>query len=153
MRCSVVVLVLVALCVGPAPADDARARRAAVALALAGSVPSAVAPMPHRPVAKSYGEGHKAATDEQVPLVIFVGCQGHAVDGAVVARAAALGDVRGPAAVVAYPVGKTLYVDRVMVCPVEQEKLRAAVRAAQQKTATPPRVDTPPAPAPLKWDL
>lgn len=140
-----------------ASADDAeRDRRARAALALAGAKPRAAqgvacAPMPH-PAPVTYPEGYRAATDEQVPLVVFVRCETVPVEGAVVARAETLGDVTGPAVVVGYPVGSKVLIEATLAGTPDPTKVKEAVRKAHGKIDAPATKDVP-APRPLKWDL
>ncbi|QEG26506.1 hypothetical protein GobsT_12460 [Gemmata obscuriglobus] len=135
--------------------DAARDRRARVALALTGTPAGAPAPAP-RAVVKDYAAGYKAAAESSRPLVVFVGCkEPHPAPGAVVARTDALGDVTGPAAVVGYPVGGTLFVHTVMACPVEDGALKTAIDGAAKKIDRPapkPAGDKP-APKPLSWEI
>lgn len=138
-----------------AGADIERDRKARVALALAGGGAPAVAtaPAPRAVVPKDYPAGHAKAVSDEKPLVVFVGCRGaHQVSGAVVSRVDEFGDVRGPAVVVGYPVGDRVWIHATLQCPVEQEELDAAVKAASKKINDPaPRAM--PAPDPLTWDI
>ncbi|MDY3561947.1 hypothetical protein R5W23_003377 [Gemmata sp. JC673] len=135
--------------------DAERDRRARVALALSGRPAGAPAPAP-RAVPKDYAAGYKAAAELSKPLVVFVGCkEPHPAPGAVVARTDALADVTGPAAVVGYPVGDTLFVHTVMACPVEDGALRCAIDGAAKKIdrPAPPPAGDKPAPKPLSWEI
>lgn len=135
--------------------DTERDRKARVALALAGAGSPSVAPMPRAVTTKDYAAGVKLATEQNRPLVVYVGCKGDHVTpaGAVVARAETLPDVDGPAAVVLYPVGADLYQHAVMPCPVEEERLAQAVKAAAKKVDAPAKSGDKAAPKPLEWDI
>lgn len=142
---------------GVEPEPD-RGRKVRVALALSaggGGAAAATAPAPRAAAGRlAYPEGYAKATLDQAPLVVFVGCDGHRVEGAVVARADALGDVRGPAVVVGFPRGDRVFVDATLPCPVDAGKLDAAVRAAARKIeGTPPAKPMPAAPVPLDWQI
>lgn len=141
-------------CATAAVADDAaRDRKAKVALALAGAKPAAVAQAPApRPAPKSYPDGHAAATIDQMPLVVFIGCDSIPVPGAIVAKADSLGDVTGPAVIVGYPVGGRLYIDATLPGDPDPAKVGAAVKSAAKKIDLPTSKDMP-APKPLKWNL
>lgn len=146
---------LLALC-SPLFANDAeRDRKARAALALAATVRPAIAtaPAPRPVLPKDYAAGYKAAARADKPLVVFVGCKGeHTAPGAVVARADALPGVEGPAAVVLYPARGELYRHTVLRCPVTEDEITTAVRAAQGKVEAPKASDKP-APKPLNWDV
>ncbi len=133
--------------------DQQRERKARVALALAGKpTTTALAPAP-RPASKTYPAGYKAATIDQMPLVVFVSCTPLPVDGAIVARADVLGDVTGPAVVVGFPVGQKLFIDTTLKGEPKAEDVKRAVEAAQRKIELPPAKAMPAAPRPLNWDL
>jgi hypothetical protein len=125
--------------------------RAAVALAEAeaaartGAVATAarphVAPAPRVSAKLAYPAAYKLAAEEQLPLVVFVGCDGAKPAGAVASRAESLGDVAGPAVVVAFPVGDRLHVDATIPAgEATAERVRAAVDAAAKKLEAPPRL-------------
>lgn len=135
-------------CALTALADDSRERRAKVALALAKPAGVALAPEP-RPAPRTYERGYAAATANQEPLVVFVKCQPVPVEGAIVSKVDALGDVTGPAVVVLYPVGAKLYVDATLP-PDQPAKVKDAVKSAAKKIDAPAATDRP-APKPLSW--
>jgi len=159
-ECAALSLVLVAFvvagCLGSqvrADEQGERERRAKVALALAAK-PSAVAVAPPpRPAAKTYPQGYSAATKQQQPLVVYVGCEAQPVPGAVVAKAdAPFAGVHGPAVVVAFPVGDKLLIDATV--PPDAAKVEMAVKAAQRKIDVPVLPQRmPAAPKPLSWNL
>lgn len=149
-------LMLLALCAPSFGADSERDRKARAALALAGSkgVAVATAPAPRAVVTRDYATAAKAATDQNKPLVVFVGCKAeHLAPGAITARADTLRGETGPAAVVLYPVRGELYQHRVLKCPVDDADLRTAVRGAAQKVDEPPLKGDKAAPKPLNWDV
>lgn len=130
-----------------------RERRARAALALAGKPSVVTAPAP-RPATKSYPEGYKIATDQEKPLVVFVGCPGkHSVTGAVTASVDNFQDVESPAVVIGYPVKGKVYVHKVIRCPVSDEELNSAIRAASGKITATPIEQAAPAPKPVNWDI
>lgn len=146
--------VLLALCAGSLHADDARDRKARAALALASTVRPAVAlaPAPRAAVTRDYGAGCKAAAEQEKPLVVFVGCPGNEVAGAVVAKTDSLGEVKAPAVVVGFPAGDRLFIHATLDCPVTPERLGASVKAAAKKINDPAPREMP-APRPLDWDV
>lgn len=161
-RLAIAVIALCAVAVfarGSEPDKD-RDRAARVALALAGSGGKsvatskvAVAPMPRPKLPLNYAAGYARAADDEKPLVVFVGCPGdHTAPGAIVARVEKFADVVPPAVVIGYPVGDRLYVHATFQCPVTEEKLTAAVKAAAKKISDPP-AKAMPAPAPIDWTL
>jgi hypothetical protein len=140
-----------------ATADDARDRKARAALALAKSADptaAAVAPMPRPAKPKDYAKGHKQAADEQLPLVVYVGCDLAPVEGAVACQWDSYPGVKGPAIVVGYPVGDRIVQDAVLACPAPAGELKKAVKCAagkcQDVKPMPGRVV---APAPLDWQI
>lgn len=131
---------------------DERDRAARVALALAAKPAPTRAPAP-RPVPKNYRDGYKAATVDQVPLVVFVACQPKQIAGAHVTKVDALGDVTGPAVVVGFPIGERLFIDATLQGDPTQADVTKAVEAARRKIEVPPAKRMPAAPKPLSWDL
>jgi hypothetical protein len=116
---------------------EAAARKDAVATAARPHV----APAPRVSAKLAYPAAYKLAAEEQLPLVVFVGCDGAKPAGAVASRAESLGDVAGPAVVVAFPVGDRLHVDATIPAgEATAERVRAAVDAAAKKLEAPPRL-------------
>lgn len=141
--------------------DDKQAQRdrdakAALALAMASKrAPASVAPKPRDaggPI--PYPLGYEKAISSQVPLVVFVDCKGHRVEGAVsceVQGKREFKDVASPAVVVGYPQGKTLYIDSTIPCPVPQGALKKAIDNATKKIDRPASKDAKTAPPPKDW--
>lgn len=153
MRITCLMVVVIA---GTLSADDKsreRERAARVALALAVVPPGPNRAPPPRPAPKSYPEGYRAATADQLPLVVFVACQPKSVDGAVVAKVDAFGDVTGPAVVVGFPVGDRVYIDATLKGDPSRTEVEKAIEAARRKIELPPAKKMPAAPKPLSWDL
>ena len=156
----VVVVALLAgmlLAAGVARGDDDRARKAKVALALAGAdrpTVAAAAPAP-RPAGKlPYGDGYRRATAEQVPLVVFVGCDLPKPAGAISSKAdGPFAGVAGPAVVVGYPRGDRLWIDATLPSPTEADVQKAVVAARRKIDAVPQPKAMPPAPKPLDWQI
>jgi hypothetical protein len=144
-----------------ADADEARARRARAALALSGTAraPAAdVAPLP-RPAAKlPYADGHRKAVVDEMPLVVFVSCDGPKPDRAISAKAdAPFAGVRTAGVVVGYPANGTLVIDSTLTGDdATPANVQRAVDAAGKKIDGPPQ-QMPPAgavaPAPLDWSI
>ena len=151
MASRILFAVLALVLVSSVNADDARERRVKVALALAEKAAPTAAPAP-RQAAKCYTEGYRTATNDQMPLVVFVGCAWQPVEGAVVARADSLGDVTGPAVVIGYPVGGKLFIESTILGAPDALRVAASVKAAMKKIEVPGAKDMP-APKPLKWDI
>lgn len=156
----VVVVALLAgmlLAAGVARGDDDRARKAKVALALAGAdrpTVAAAAPAP-RPAAKiPYADGYRRATVEQLPLVVFVGCDGRKPDGAISSKAdGPFAGVAGPAVVVGYPRGDRLWIDATLPSPTETDVQKAVDAARRKIDAVPQPKAMPAAPKPLDWQI
>ncbi len=137
-----------------ASADDAseRDRRARAALALSKAESVAVAPAPRAALPKCYAKGHKEACADTLPLVVFVGCDLHPVEGAVVAKWDSYPGVKSPAVVVGYPVGDRIVQDSVIACPAQAGELKRAVKSAAGKSAdVQPMPSQKIAPVPLDW--
>lgn len=132
--------------------DRERRARAALALASVKTVPTAPAPRAVEP--RTYADGYKVAADTRRPLVVFVGCdREHNTPGCVTARVSAMGDVKSPGVVVGYPVGDRLYVHKVLKCPVTDEELSVAVRAAIGKISHATKDADAAAPRPVDWNF
>lgn len=160
-----VTLAVAALLAAPAAADDQadRDRRAKAAIAVARSMPPAngsvaTAPAPHKaPEPKDYNTGGNEAMIDQSPLVVYVGCDGPKIDGAITCfvKADTFGDAVAPAVVVGYPVGKKLVVEKTLPCPGPGDKegrdaIRRAVENAARKIDGPPAKQMPALPKPPK---
>jgi hypothetical protein len=161
MTKSLLSLLLLAAVAGSVSADGDRERRVRVALALSGSRPAAssvaVAPPPRAVVPKpalAYADGYRLAAADQLPLVVFVGCEGRLTQAdAVTTRVDTFGTVKSPAVVVGFPRGDRLFIDTVLNCPVREAELTAAVKTAAKKIDQNPAKMSPPAPPPLDWQL
>lgn len=160
MRVSCLVLLLVAGFAGAADdkADrDSRDRKAKAALALAAPhrpAPVAIAPAP-RPAPKDYPTGYKDAVKDAKPLVVFVSTRTNwPVDGAECAKMETFPDVAGPAVVVSFPQGGTLFRDAVLPGEPDRKAVEDAVKAAKRKIERPAGKGAPPAaPQPLDWRI
>lgn len=153
-------LLLTVASVASSAADDPQTQRdrdakAALALAAAVKRTTVTAPAPHEVGAPvSYPVGYEKSLSTQMPLVVFVGCKGHRVEGAIACEVKGLRefkDVTGPAVVVGYPQGKSLFIDSTMPCPVAPAILKKAVDAASKKIDAPVGKDTKQAPVPKDW--
>lgn len=142
--------------------DPATQRKVKVALAIAEAGATskratavAVAPAPRPATPKDYPTAHAKSIEDAKPLVVFVGCDAHAIPGAVVSKTEgdSLGSTRGPAIVVGFPQGDRLYVDSVLKYPASDEKLADAVKAAGKKIDQRPKQQMPTAPKPLDWQI
>ena len=162
-RLELVVIVLLALMLLAAAGvvrgddDQDRARKAKVALALAAPAkpePVASAPAP-RPAGKlPYGDGYRRATAEQVPLVVFVGCDLPKPAGAISSKAdGPFAGVAGPAVVVGYPRGDRLWIDATLPSPTEADVQKAVEAARRKIDAVPQPKAMPAAPKPLDWQI
>jgi hypothetical protein len=131
--------------------SDQRSRAARVALALAAKPPVPTAPAP-RAAVRTYPAGYARATADAQPLVVYVDCH-HApeVEGAVTARAEQFAGVTGPAVVVSFPKGDTLFIDSVQQGQPDAARVRAAVHNAARKIDMPTPKTIAPAPKPLDW--
>lgn len=153
---AVVVCLLVAALVGRADDKAALDRKAKAILAL--SAPKAktqTAPSPRAVEPRDYSSGHAKAMVTQKPLVVFVGCDVVPCEGAICSKVEGktFGHVTGPAVVVGYPQGQTLYIDSTHPCPADPESLQRAVRAAAKKIDHPPTQTMPEAPKPNEWKI
>ncbi len=153
MRLSALALLLTAAPLFGSDAD--RDRRAKAALALAGTAAPKIATAPApRAALLSYPDAYRKAITEGAVLVAYVGCdKPHgAVPGALVARVPALKGFDGPAALILYPAGPSLYAHDLLPCPVPDAELSASVAAARKKIDA-RRADDSLAPRPLEWDI
>lgn len=147
-------LLALALVLSPAvaSADDSRDRKARAALALARANPAAtVAPAPREAKAKCYAAGHKEATEGDLPLVVYVGCDCRLVEGAVVCAWESYPGVKGPAVVVGYPVGGRIVQDAVLPASASAAEVKRAAESARKKTADVKVMPTKVLPMPLDW--
>lgn len=151
--------------------SDAKAKKAAATAAKAAGQPApvAVAPMPREvvrdvlparlsPAKLPYSEGYKKATVDQMPLVIFVGCDVPTPEGAIGSKVVAFGSAPVPSAVIGYPVGDRLHIDATVPMTGDKVKdetaLKKAVKAAAGKIELPPqRMPGKVAPAPLDYQI
>lgn len=147
---------LVAVLGQTASASDEQADKAKALLALskAKGARAATAPAPHAPAPKDYATGYKAATADQVPLVVFVGCDVKPTAGAVACKcdAPSFGEAKAPAVVVGYPVGEKLMVDTTIKGQGTEAELKRAVEKAARKIGDIPAKPMP-APAPADWQI
>jgi len=164
---SLLVVVAIIGIAGLASGDDKsdRERRAkaavAVAKALGEQSPSvAVAPAPHKPEPKNYATGGKEAMLDQSPLVVYVGCDGPKIDGAITCFVSAqtFGDAVAPAVVVGYPLGEKLVIEKTLPCPAPGDKagkvaIAQAVESAARKIDKPPAKQMPSLPKPLDTQI
>lgn len=151
-------------------ADDPQAdreRRAKAAIAVARSLPGAnakaalagpnVAPAPRAVPPKDYATGHREMLIDQMPLVIYVSCDGPKIDGAITCSTKndTFGTVKGPAVVVGYPQGDRLRVDKVLNCPAKPDDVAKAVKDASRKIDAKGGSDKqmPAAPKPLNLQI
>ena len=142
-------------------ADDReeRDRRARAILALTTTKTkkaATIAPAPRSVEIRDYPAGYTKATRDTKPLVVFVGCKAHPVEGAIVSHieADAFGETKAPAVVVGYPVGDRLLVEAALKCPTDKADLARAVKAAAGKIPTPMvPAEKPVAPKPLSWKI
>lgn len=132
-----------------------RDAKAALALALAAKKSAtSVAPRPHDAGGLiSYSLGYEKVVAEQKPLVVFVSCQGHKVDGAVVSFAKKLDGVDKPSVVVGYPQGQKIFIDSTIDCHVAPEAINKAVAKASKKIDVPPGKCGQVAPKPADWKV
>lgn len=164
---SLLVVVAIIGIAGLASGDDKsdRERRAkaavAVAKALGEQLPSvAIAPAPHKPEPKNYATGGKEAMLDQSPLVVYVGCDGPKIDGAITCFVSAqtFGDAVAPAVVVGYPLGEKLVIEKTLPCPAPGDKagkaaIDKAVENAARKIDKPPAKQMPSLPKPLDTQI
>lgn len=140
-------------------ADDKakRERKAAAALALAASAKTtaAKAPAPHKAGPCEYADGHARSLLDQKPLVVFVGCEVQACEGAICSTVKGhnFGAVQAPAIVIGFPRGQTLYIDSTLACPASAADLNKAIRNASKKIDVPLAKPMPQAPAPATWHV
>ncbi len=147
------VLAAVLLATPRAKGNDDAARRVKVALALAKSAPLPVAPAPRPSGLLSYADAFKRSIDEQSPIVVFVGCPGRKVEGAVTACADSLDGADAPVVIVGYPVGSGIFRDaKLRPCPPSEATLQKAVDAARRKIETQP-AGAIPLSRPLNWKI
>lgn len=156
LSCLAVLFTCATLAAASADDQTQRERDAKAALALAAAVKrtTVTAPLPREAGAPvSYPVGYERSISAQLPLVVFVNCKGHRVEGAVVCevKGREFKDVPGPAVVVGYPQGKSLYIDSTMACPVAPAILKKAIDNASKKIDTPAGKDTKQAPVPKDW--
>lgn len=155
----IVLLALMLLAAGIVRGDDDqdRARKAKVSLALAAPArpePVATAPAPRVAAKLPYGDGYRRATAEQVPLVVFVGCDLPKPAGAISSKAdGPFAGVAGPAVVVGYPRGDRLWIDATLPSPTEADVQKAVEAARRKIDAVPQPKAMPPAPRPLDWQI
>jgi hypothetical protein len=157
----VLAAIVLALCLPIAQADD-RSRRAKVALALSATpaATATVAPMPRekqqRKMLNSYGDGYALAKRDRLPLVVYVGYDGPAVEGAVTARVESFSGVEAPAVLVVYPDATGLRIDHTLSGnTATPDAIRAAVLVAAKKIDAkgPDSPPLPAAPKPLDWQI
>ncbi len=129
-----------------AEADKAKAL---IALSKAKGGRTATAPAP-----KDYPAGYKAATADQVPLVVFVGCDVVPVVGSVACKcdAPSFGEAKAPSVVVGYPVGEKLMIDTTIPGQGTETEVKKAVEKAARKIGDVPARPMP-APAPADWQI
>ncbi len=134
-----------------AEADKAKAL---IALSKAKGGRAATAPAPHAPAPKDYPAGYKAATADQVPLVVFVGCEVQPTPNAVACKcdAPSFGTAKAPAVVVGYPVGERLMIDTTIAGQGTETEVKKAVEKAAKKIGDVPAKPMP-APAPADWQI
>ena len=143
------VAVAVLASAGLAKADEKsdRDRKIRIALALAEAEASAakakiaagkpeLAPQPRVVGLVGYGKGYEQSTEDHVPLVVYVGCDGPKIDGAATVRVESFPDVTGPAVVVAYPAGNRVVTDRVFKGKPTDAELQKATNDARKKMDT-----------------
>lgn len=158
MRSFLVCMAVLYACVSVAAADPPsksdRDAKAALALAAAAKGAKVRAPMPREVgVSFPYPVGYEKSISSQLPLVVFVGCKGHKIEGAITAEAKEFTGVKAPAVVIGYPQGKSLYIDSMLSCPAPVLALRKAVDDASKKIDAPLSKDTKKAPSPKDWHV
>ncbi len=153
---AVVVCLLLAALVGRADDKAALERKAKAILALSAPQAKATpAPAPRVAGPRDYSSGHAKAMVDQKPLVVFVGCEVQTCEGAICSKVDGMtfGHVTGPAVVVGYPQGQTLYIDSTLPCPAMPVDLARAVKSAAGKIDHPPTQAMPKAPKPDEWKI
>jgi hypothetical protein len=135
---------------------DDRDRRARAALAFAVVKPKdSAAPAPRAVEPRTYPDGFVKAGRDEKPLVVFVGCKGHPVDGAIVSTVSAesFGETKAPAVVVGMAVGDRFQVEATLKCPVDKAELARCVSETAKKIPNPAPGHGAVAPKPLQWKI
>lgn len=152
-------LFLAGSCALAADEKSDRERKVRVAIAVAEAEAAArkrfaaVAPMPRAaaPKALAYDEGHKKAAADQLPLVVYVGCEPRAVPGTVAVKVESYPRLDSPGVVVGYPCGGRMFEEKVFEggCPAVGEIEKAAEKARRKIDAKPmPATKDAPLPEP-----
>lgn len=148
------------LCFALGSSADDRERaeaRAKAALALSGTKAGpATAPAPRAVELLTYAEAYAAALEKNVPLTLYVGCEGKhpiaSAAGSVAARCARMPGVPAGTVLIAVPLDGELHEVRRMPC-TDHGDVPAAVAGAKAKKAAGTAPKSAPLPRPLDWDV